>query len=149
MVARMGKALIASYDPGGLYVKDAMMLLNNKADQHSLKFLLALINSRLLNFYYRGFFVTIDVLKNAILNLPIRTIDFTDPADAARHARLVELVQRMLDLHQRLAAEANPQMKTVLQRQIDMTDRQIDRLVYELYELTDEEIAIVEGASQT
>jgi hypothetical protein len=46
---------------------------------------------------------------------------------------------------QRLAAEANPQMKTMLQRQIDMTDRQIDRLVYELYELTDEEIAIVEG----
>ena len=28
---------------------------------------------------------------------------------------------------------------------IDATDRQIDRLVYELYGLTDEEIRIVEG----
>ena len=36
-------------------------------------------------------------------------------------------------------------MKTVLQRQIEATDRQIDRLVYELYGLTDEEIGIVEG----
>jgi len=34
--------------------------------------------------------------------------------------------------------------KTVLQRQIDATDRQIDNLVYELYGLTDEEIKIVE-----
>jgi len=31
-------------------------------------------------------------------------------------------------------------------RQIDATDREIDRLVYELYGLTKEEIAIVEGA---
>jgi hypothetical protein len=31
------------------------------------------------------------------------------------------------------------------QRQIDATDRQIDRLVYELYGLTEEEIAVVEG----
>jgi len=32
--------------------------------------------------------------------------------------------------------------------QIDATDRQIDRLVYELYDLTDEEIAIVEEATR-
>ena len=36
-------------------------------------------------------------------------------------------------------------MVTVLQRQIEATDREIDRLVYELYGLTDEEIAVVEG----
>ena len=30
--------------------------------------------------------------------------------------------------------------------QISATDRQIDRLVYDLYALTDEEIALVEGA---
>jgi len=36
-------------------------------------------------------------------------------------------------------------VKENLRRQIDATDRQIDRLVYELYGLTDEEIRIVEG----
>jgi hypothetical protein len=35
--------------------------------------------------------------------------------------------------------------KTLLQRQIEATDAAIDKLVYELYGLTDEEIAIVEG----
>jgi len=37
-------------------------------------------------------------------------------------------------------------LKSLLQRRIDATDRQIDQLVYELYELTDEEIRIVEGS---
>ena len=53
--------------------------------------------------------------------------------------------RQMLDLHQRHAAEANPQVKTMLQRQIDATDRQIDRLVYGLYGLTAEEVGVVEG----
>jgi hypothetical protein len=35
-----------------------------------------------------------------------------------------------------------------LERQVDATDRQIDRLVYELYGLTEEEIAIVEGGDR-
>ncbi len=37
-----------------------------------------------------------------------------------------------------------PQAQTILSRQIESIDKQIDRLVYELYGLTDEEIAIVE-----
>jgi hypothetical protein len=36
-----------------------------------------------------------------------------------------------------------PQAQTFLQRQIDAPDRQIDRLVYELYGLTEEEIRII------
>ncbi len=48
IVARMGKALVASYDKGGLYVKDAMLLLSNQTHM-SLKYLLGLINSRLMN----------------------------------------------------------------------------------------------------
>jgi len=38
-------------------------------------------------------------------------------------------------------------MNPFTQRQIDATDRQIDRLVYELYGLTESEIQIVEGAN--
>ena len=38
--------------------------------------------------------------------------------------------------------------KSLIQRQIDATDRQIDQLVYELYSFTKEEIKIVEGATR-
>ena len=57
---------------------------------------------------------------------------------------MVELVERMLDLHKQLAETRMPQAQTLLKRQIEATDRQIDRLVYELYELTEEEISIIE-----
>jgi len=38
--------------------------------------------------------------------------------------------------------------KSLIQRQIHATDKQIDQLVYELYGLTDEEIRIVEEATR-
>jgi hypothetical protein len=37
--------------------------------------------------------------------------------------------------------------RTALSRQIEHTDAEIDRLVYELYGLSEEEIALVEGAT--
>lgn len=46
-----------------------------------------------------------------------------------------------------LAAAKPPQDTNLLQRQIDATNKQIDQLVYALYGLNDEEIALVEGAS--
>ena len=57
---------------------------------------------------------------------------------------MAALVERIRDLHRQLSEAKLPQVKTVLQRQIDATGRQIDRLVYELYELTAEEIRVVE-----
>jgi len=40
---------------------------------------------------------------------------------------------------------SNPHEKERLKREIASTDAQIDRLVYELYGLTEDEIKIVEG----
>jgi len=59
---------------------------------------------------------------------------------------MVKLVERMLDLHKKLADAKVPDDKTRIQRQIDATDKQIDKLVYDLYGLTEEEIQIVEGS---
>ena len=69
------------------------------------------------------------------------------PADAARHDRMVALVEKMLNLNKRLAAAKAAHEKEVLAGMIDATDWQIDRLVYELYGLTEEEIAVVEDAA--
>jgi len=53
----------------------------------------------------------------------------------------------MLSLHQQLGAVRPGHEQEALRRQIDATDGRIDRLVYELYGLTDEEIKIVEEAT--
>jgi hypothetical protein len=58
---------------------------------------------------------------------------------------MVGMVDSILKLHRDLAIMKTDQEKTVIQRQIDATDKQIDSLVYELYGLTEEEIKIVEA----
>ncbi|MEW6216204.1 MAG: TaqI-like C-terminal specificity domain-containing protein [Candidatus Bipolaricaulota bacterium] len=78
--------------------------------------------------------------------LPIRTIDFSNAADKARHEKMVNLVQSMLDLHKRLATAKTAHEKTMLERQITATDHQIDQLVHALYGLTADEIKFAEGA---
>ena len=60
---------------------------------------------------------------------------------------MIALMEQMLDLNRRLAAAKAPHEREVLAGMIGATDREIDRLVYELYGLTEEEIAVVEGAA--
>jgi len=59
---------------------------------------------------------------------------------------MVTLVERMLTLNKQRADVKTEHEKTLIDRQIEATDRQIDKMVYELYGLTEEEIRIVEGA---
>jgi hypothetical protein len=58
---------------------------------------------------------------------------------------MVSLVERMLELHKQSAVVRSPQDKERVGREIESTDRAIDKLVYELYGLTEEEIKIVES----
>jgi hypothetical protein len=58
---------------------------------------------------------------------------------------MVELVQSMLDLHRLISSAGPDHDRTLIARRIEATDRQIDRLVYDLYQLTEEEIRLVEA----
>ena len=115
-----------------------------------INYLLGLINSTLISWYFlhRSNIAQRDDFPKIVLketrSLPIHPMHISNPADKGRHDQLVDLVQQILDLHKLLKAAKTAHDKTILQRQIDSTDRQIDRLVYELYDLTDEEIKIVE-----
>jgi predicted type IV restriction endonuclease len=117
----------------------------------NLEYLLGLLNSRLMSFYHRKKFLDEfkmrfqKILIKDCKRFPIRSINFSDSADKARHDRMVLLVEQMLALNKQLAEAKTGHDTTFIQRQIDATDRQIDRLVYELYGLTEEEIAVVEG----
>jgi len=57
---------------------------------------------------------------------------------------LVALVTQMLDLNKKLQEARLEQERTMLSRQIEATDAAIDKLVYELYRLMEEEIKMVE-----
>jgi hypothetical protein len=118
------------------------------AENYSREYVLGLLNSKLLEWYLQQFSTSMrggwySYEARYIRKLPVRTINFDDPAETAQHAEMVALVERMLALHEQ--KPQSPREKEMLQRQIEMTDATIDRLVYQLYGLTEEEIGIVEG----
>lgn len=109
-------------------------------------FVSGLVNSRLLDFYLRctssafhgGYFAA---NKQYLEQLPIVQCH-TD-----RRSDLSLCSVRMHNLHRDLTAVQSTHDRTLVQRKLDATDREIDRLVYELYDLTPAEIAVVEGRS--
>jgi len=85
------------------------------------------------------------LVMDPVSQLPLRTINFADLSDLARHDRMISLITRIPDLNRKLQDARLEQEKTMLSRQIVTTDASIDKLVYELYRLTEEEIKFVEG----
>ena len=82
-----------------------------------------------------------------IERLPIRRTNFDDPADKQQHEAIVALVAEMLELqkeHAEIAAWGTERADAV-QRRIAQVDAAIDAAVYRLYDLSQEEIEVVEG----
>ncbi len=134
------------------YLDTACGILPKDKDPNTNLYLLGLLNSSLLEFYYKkttvpkasGFYI----YKTMFLEqLPIRRIDFDNPTEKKFHDDLVALVGRMLELNKRLAPirDTYCNERDELLREIERTDKEIDNLVYDLYELTEEERKIVEG----
>ncbi|MCJ7484172.1 MAG: Eco57I restriction-modification methylase domain-containing protein [Thermodesulfovibrionales bacterium] len=115
----------------------------------SYRYICGLLNSRLLNFYFKrvstnfhgGYFAA---NKQYIEQLPIRTIDVTNPNDKAQHDLMVSLVESIQGLQKLKAAAKTQTEQEMIQRQTDATDREINKLVYELYSLSEDEVRIVE-----
>ena len=152
MVRQTGDSIIATLVESGYIARNNLHILLPRDEYHDLRYVLGVMNSRLIDFAYtfmnpeKGEALA-EIKKYHVEQLPIRTINFSDPEDATRHDRMVELVQRMLELNERLAGARIERERTVIGHQIAATDSQIDRLVYELYGLTDEEIAVMEEAN--
>lgn len=117
---------------------------------HSELYVLGLFNSTLLYWrlarisnVFRAGWVT--CTKQYVGTLPIRTIDFGKEEDVAQHDALVGMVQTMLGLQRELVAVPNERNR--IEPEIRHLDAAIDRVVYGLYGLTAEEVAIVEGTT--
>lgn len=124
--------IFATYIEDDAIVKNIAAVIISKDKNFSLKYLLALLNSRLFTYYlfeqspkrsnksYPSF------SSELIKNIPIKEISFEDQQP------FIDLVEKILELKK-------------LKMDITKLDEKIDNLVYKLYELTEEEIKIVEG----
>ena len=121
--------------------------------KYSLKYLLGLLNSKILSFYFRNKFEEAHV-QNSYLQfkkiytsqIPIYKIDFSKNLEKQKHDEIVKLVDKILILNKELhEVSENSSVWESIKSEIEKTDRKIDQEVYKLYKLTPEEIKIVEA----
>jgi len=122
-------------------------LENNNYD---LKYLLGLLNSKVLVFFFRlennefdNLFPQIKITE--FKQLPVRKITFSNKNEKKLHTKLVSLVDQMIEVQKQYHNTKTESDKKLYKQKIEILDKQIDQLVYELYGLNEEEIKIIEG----
>ncbi|MDP1624355.1 MAG: N-6 DNA methylase [bacterium] len=129
------KRVIATIDTDGGYNLNRLSNIIARTG-YSLLGLLGILNSNLFNWLFSTRYYDYEIKPVYLRNSPL--------ADC-NNKKLISLVEQMIAFHKSLSTAKTPQEKERLERQIEVTDKAIDSLVYELYGLSDEEIKIVEG----
>jgi len=153
IIRQTGDSLIATLDQEQFLCLNNTHTINLKNTRYDLRYILALINSHLMNCYYQSLNpekgeALAEVKATNVKQLPIRRIDFDNPKDKKIHDDLVALVDKMLELNKQLAPIRNTPSseRDELVSEIERADAEIDQKVYELYGLTEEERQVIESS---
>jgi type I restriction-modification system DNA methylase subunit len=131
LIRQTGDSIIATIDEKQLYAWKSVFVLLSNEDIFHLNYILAIINSKLINFFYQKLvgeegrtFAQVKGVNLALIPMKLISIE--------EQKELIEKVNLILEMKN---------------ENIDTTslESEIDQLVYQLYGLTAEEIKIVEG----
>ncbi|WP_275531868.1 TaqI-like C-terminal specificity domain-containing protein, partial [Brachyspira hyodysenteriae] len=112
--------------------------------------ILGLLNSKLLNFFFKKYFTTKkedifpEIQAYHINELPIYKIDLNKKEEKEKYDKIIELVDSMIILNKKLISEKNPNSLNTINRQISACEKQLDNLIFSIYNLNDEERRIIE-----
>lgn len=140
-------ALVPDSMVGNVVILDTVNQLTNKSDL-SVHYLLALLHSRLINWFtYRFLYAkairTMHFDAPISNRIPIRFIDFASATDRVKHNRIVELNQALIEAQRRLDTSISERDSSFYLRKNRNLEAELDQLIYELFELTPNEIALV------
>ncbi|NIR10740.1 MAG: N-6 DNA methylase [Candidatus Aminicenantes bacterium] len=153
IIRQTGDSLIATLDINQYIVRDNLYTIVNNLDFPNLKYILGILNSKLLNWFYQNAInyergeALAQVKRGHLAILPIYIPNDSENEEKERYNKMVEMVDQMLEVQKKYHTATIETEKNLFKKQIDILDKQIDQLVYQLYGLTPEEIAIVEKAS--
>ena len=122
---------------------DSNAFIVKEEEQFLLKYILVLLNSKLHNWFY-GFIGkpkgnSREYFNKPLAEIPIKAISLEDQAP------FITLADQMLETQRRLQQTLSDDDKKLLKQRAAILDKQIDNAVYKLYNLTADEVKIVEG----
>ncbi len=132
--------LVVAYDDKQFYTFNSTNSILSKSNHKlSIKYLLALLNSKFLNWFYWIQFtnkstLTVNISKTFLEQLPIKEISFKEQAP------FIEFVEKIISI----TKNENYFEDHAKQAKVKEYEKNIDKIVYKLYDLTPEEIKVVE-----
>jgi hypothetical protein len=135
--------IVATLDENGYYfvgTANSVILNNNDYD---IKYILGLLNSKFHNTYFKKRFTTISLTASFLGVLPICILNSERKKKLADE--IAKTVDRVLKLNIEISEEKLANKIDQIKQRIEHSEEKINELIYELYDLTKEEIKIVEG----
>ena len=120
--------LVATIDNSGVYSTQGINFIIPKEEGVSLYFILGILNSKLLNYLFATKFLNLAIKAEYLKQVMI---------PSASDKNIITLVKEILQTKRMNSGTDTSSL-----------EHEIDQLVYQLYGLTDEEIAIVEGSNE-
>ena len=151
IIRQTGDYLNATLDTKQFIVRDNLYTIVHKKPEINLRFILGLINSKFLNWYYQNILnpekgeALAQVKRGHIALLPIKEVNRKNKSEMESHNEIVKLVDQLLKLNTEKAVAKLATQVSQLQAKIEYCENRINEIVYQLYELTPNEIKIVEG----
>jgi hypothetical protein len=143
---KLPQRLVGTYDENGLFVGDGVIFLNSNTDsKDELKFLLAVLNSTLYNFYYREQFLDINLKIKYLEETSVVDFNNFSKEDAKLFSEIVNLVEQLIILNEEKSEIKLHTKVSQIESKIKFSEERINQVVYQLYGLTKEEIKIVES----
>lgn len=151
VMRQTGDSLVAAIDDKQYLCLNNMHVLVPVDDEISPYFLLGVINSQLMNWYYQYLNPEVgealaEVKKTNVARLPIKKIDFKKSMDSEMHNSISALAHEATKLDREGRHATIDAEKKNLSRQLSAVITKIDKKVCDLYGLTSEEVALVEQA---
>lgn len=133
--------------------KDEYILVNKVNQLENIsnldtRFILAIVNSKLISWYsYRFIFGlairTVQFDNPTTSRIPMPVIDLSNSSHKEVHDKIVVLVDSIIELNKKVNTEKNPNSLNMINRQILACEKQLDNLIFSIYNLNDEERRII------
>ncbi len=137
-----GDKIIATLDTEQYFALDTVNILYQVKQDFDIEYLLGLLNSKLINFWYGTQFKGIHVKLNELRQIPIKNIS------KVNQNKIKKSVEELLQLNKKLLEFKDKQtdQKAQLEKEIQKLYTEIDEEVYKLYGITEEEKKIIEDS---
>lgn len=147
VIRQTGDSLIATLDKNGFLCLNNLHTINLKDKTFDMRYILGLINSKLLNYYFQYLNpekgeALAEVKATNVKRLPLKDVSKN------KQEIIANLVDKILNLNKELLnVVENSNSWISIKEEIKKTDKKIDEEVYKLYDLAPEEIEIIKNSN--